>query len=64
MAKKISKKIVLDYISGNDILDYDIDELENNHEFMMDVIRFTKENVITTGPKIVIPSGVLRRMFK
>ena len=43
MAKKISKKIVLDYISGNDILDYDIDELENNHEFMMDVIRFTKD---------------------
>lgn len=37
------KKLVFDYVNGNDIYGYNIDDLENNPDFMMDVIRFTKD---------------------
>lgn len=43
MANKYDKKLILDYVSGNDIEDYDIDELENDYEFMMEVISYTKD---------------------
>ena len=43
MANKYDKKLILDYVSGNDIEDYDIDELENDYEFMMEVIEYTKD---------------------
>lgn len=42
MKKKLPKALILDYVNGNDIY-YDIDELENNYEFMLDVIDYTKD---------------------
>ena len=44
--KKYSKKTILDYVSGADIDDFDIDELESNKDFMLDVIRYTKDKNI------------------
>ena len=41
--KKYSKKLIQDYILGNDIIDYDIDDLENDPEFMMEVFFETKD---------------------
>ena len=41
--KKFNKKIIDDYINGNDIEDYTIDELENDQEFMMIVIGITND---------------------
>ena len=35
---KYPKKLVQDYLSGVEINDYDIDELEDNHEFMEQAI--------------------------
>ena len=35
---KYSKKLVFDYICCNDIVDYDIDLLENDYEFMIDFL--------------------------
>ncbi len=43
MVKKYSKKLVFDYIVGNELVDYDIDELENDYEFMIEVIKHTKD---------------------
>ena len=40
---KYSTSIVEDYIEGNDIEDFDIDELENDRSFMLDVIKKTKD---------------------
>lgn len=37
------KKLVFDYVNGNDIYGYNIDDLENNLDFMIDVIKFTKD---------------------
>lgn len=39
---KYKKQHVLDYISGND-LDIDIEELENNKDFMLEVIKLTRD---------------------
>ena len=36
-------KLIRDYIEGNDIPEYDIDELENDYEFMISVINYTKD---------------------
>lgn len=41
--EKYSKQLVLDYIYGNDIEDYEIEKLENNPTFMSDVMRFSKD---------------------
>lgn len=41
--KKYNKQLIFDYISGNEIEEYDIDELENDVEFMKDVITITKD---------------------
>lgn len=41
--KKYSKQLIIDYVNGNDIVDFDIDELEDNVDFMIDVIKFTKD---------------------
>ena len=41
-----SKKMVLDYICGNDIDDYSIEELEDNYLFMIDVIESTNDKNI------------------
>lgn len=38
---KISKKLVYDYINGEDI--ENIDDLENNYRFMMEVIKITHD---------------------
>ena len=40
---KYSASTVEDYIEGNDIEDFDIDELENDRSFMLDVIKKTKD---------------------
>ena len=41
--KKYSKEIVMDYINGEDILDYDISLLEDDIDFMMQVIEETND---------------------
>ncbi len=41
--KRCNRKIVLDYINGNDIVGYELDELENNAAFMLDVMRVTMD---------------------
>ena len=41
--KKYNKKLLLDYVWGNEIIGYDIDELENDYEFMVEVIKYTKD---------------------
>lgn len=41
--EKFSKKLILDYISGNDIEEYDLEYLEDNPEFMMQVIGHTRD---------------------
>lgn len=43
MEYKYDKKLILDYVSGNDIEGYDIDELENDYKFMIEVIAYTKD---------------------
>lgn len=40
---KYNKKLILDYISGNDIEGITIEELENDCEFMIEVIKYTKD---------------------
>ena len=40
--KIYNSKLIHDYINGNDIIDYDIEELENDYRFMMKVIDYTK----------------------
>lgn len=42
--EKYNKKIINDYILGNEIKDYSIEELEDDKEFMMLVIGITKDN--------------------
>ncbi len=37
------KRLVFDYINGNDIQTYTIEELENNPEFMLEVMKFSKD---------------------
>lgn len=41
--KSFDKKMVLDYINGNDINEVSIGELENNVDFMKEVIKITKD---------------------
>lgn len=41
--KKYSKKLILNYINGEEIKEYNIDDLENSREFMQDVIHITKD---------------------
>ena len=43
MGKKYNSKIIFDYIVGNDLDGYSIDELENDPNFMMDVIKITRD---------------------
>ena len=43
MGKKYNSKIIFDYIVGNDLDGYSIDELENDSNFMMDVIKITRD---------------------
>lgn len=40
---KYNNKLVMDYINGNDIDGYDIDDLENDFEFMIQVIRLSDD---------------------
>lgn len=55
MSKNYDKKVVFDYICGNDIVDYDIDDLENDYQFMIDVIKYTRDknmyNLCSTSVK-------------
>jgi len=41
--KKNNNKLILDYINGNDIVGYDIEELENDYNFMTEVIKLTND---------------------
>ena len=41
--KKYDKKIIYDYIMGNDLGEYSSEELEDNKEFMIDVIEKTND---------------------
>ena len=43
---KYNLKTIIDYINGDDIKDYDIDTLENDQQFMMEVMDFTKDKNI------------------
>lgn len=43
MVKKYSRKLIFDYIVGNEIVGYDIDELENDYEFMIEVIKHSRD---------------------
>lgn len=43
MGRTYDLKLVYDYIWGNDIIDYDIDELENDPYFMIQVLERTKD---------------------
>lgn len=43
MKNKYSEELIVDYIYGNDIEDYDIDDLENDYKFMMEVIKYTND---------------------
>lgn len=43
---KYPKKLIFDYISGNDIENYSLDELEDDYEFMIEVIKLTKDKRI------------------
>lgn len=40
---KYENKLITDYIKGNDIIGYNIDELENDYEFMSQVINQTND---------------------
>lgn len=40
---KYSKKVIFDYVTGNDIEEFNIDELEDDYEFMIEVIKFTND---------------------
>lgn len=44
--KKYNKQIIFDYVNGNDIEGYDIDELENDCEFMIEVIKYSNDKNI------------------
>lgn len=46
MKQMYSKKLVMDYINGNDIEEYSIDELENDPNFMIQVMEVTKDKNI------------------
>lgn len=41
--EKINKKLIIDYINGNDIKNYSIEELEENKDFMMSVISLSND---------------------
>jgi len=41
--KKYSKKVIYDYVMGNDIDNFDIDELENDYDFMLEVIKLSND---------------------
>ena len=43
---KYSKQTVINYINGDDIFEYDIDELEKDLNFMIDVIKYTNDKNI------------------
>lgn len=43
MNKEYSKKLVFDYVMGNDIVGYNIEDLEDNPIFMRQVIEYTKD---------------------
>lgn len=44
--KRYSKKTILDYVSGNDLEGFTIEELEDNPSFMADVMEFTMDKRI------------------
>lgn len=41
--KKYSKQLIFDYINGNDIENFTIEELENDYIFMMEAIKYSKD---------------------
>ena len=43
MNKKYDEKLIKAYITGDDIIDFDIDELENDVYFMMQVIDYSDD---------------------
>jgi len=43
MKPKYSLKLIQDYILSNDIEDYNIDDLENDPAFMLEIIKYTKD---------------------
>lgn len=43
---KYDKKVVFNYVMGNDIKKYNIDDLENDWEFMKEVFEYTKDKKI------------------
>ena len=40
---KFSKGTVFNYVHGNDLVGYDIDELENDYDFMIEVLKYSKD---------------------
>ena len=43
MDYKYSKKLVYDYVNGNDIDGYTLDELEDDYLFMIEVMKYSKD---------------------
>lgn len=43
---KYNRKTIFDYINGNDITEYNIETLEDDYEFMIDVINYTNDKNI------------------
>ena len=52
MKSKYSKQLIFDYVNGNDIVGYNIEELENDMEFMIEVIDFTNDKNMYSSEKI------------
>ena len=41
--QKYPKSLIMDYISGTEISEYNIDDLENDVDFMTDVINYSSD---------------------
>ena len=62
--KKYTRQTVFDYLLGNDIEDFDIDELENNPEFMADVVCKDKKSYNLCSDKIKGDFNFTRKLLE
>ena len=61
--KKFTKETVFNYLVGNDILDFNIDELENNPEFMAEVVCKDKNSYNLCSDEIKTNIVFIRRIL-
>ena len=62
--KFYNKKLVFDYVVGNDLDDYEIDELENTPEFMIEVIKYTQDKKMYNFCSDNVKSNLLNLWLK